>query len=56
MLNRLLWGLLACGGTVYEQVLVGEKLKSGKRVNTDVAETYSNKIVLRCLCISDVQI
>jgi hypothetical protein len=30
-LIRLLWGLLASGGTVYEQVLIDEKLKSGKR-------------------------
>jgi len=31
MLMRLLCGLLASGGTMYEQVLVGEKLKSGNR-------------------------
>jgi hypothetical protein len=48
MLIRLLWGLLASGGTVYKQVLVGEKIKSGKRGNTNIAETYSNKIVLHC--------
>jgi hypothetical protein len=56
MLNRLLCGLLASGGTLYQQVLVGEKLKSGKRGNTNIAKTYSNKIVLHCLCISNVQI
>jgi hypothetical protein len=47
MLIRLLCGLLSSGGTSYEQLLVGEKLKSVKSGNTNIAKTYSNKIVLR---------
>lgn len=37
-----------------EQVLIGEKLKFGKRGNTNIAKTYSNKIVLNFLCISNI--
>jgi len=54
MLIRLLWGLLASGCTVDEQVLIGEKMKSVKRGNTNIAKTYSNKIVLNCLRISNI--
>jgi len=39
---------------VDDQVLIGENLKFGKRGITNIAKTYSNKIVLNYLCISNI--